>query len=314
MKKSNHCLNCGKKIDDSNYCYHCGQRNTDKRIPVKEVFHDFLKDYFTFDSKFFRSLFPLLCKPGNLTNEYISGRRANFILPLRLYLFTTFVFFFVIAVQTKIEHNTITNTDVKQIVSKDSLFSVLDAMIPSQSIENKQYIVSHLDTSFSIYPKKDERNIDISITGLDSSSTLYSYFKNKEDYLESQGREGIIIFWKSVIEQIPKVLFIMVPFFAFILKLLYIRRKRYYVEHLVFSFHIHTLIFLLLLVLVFIPRWYSVVFIIFAILIYLFTAMKRVYVQSFFKTLLKMCILLFFYLISTIPAFMILVFLAIISV
>jgi len=106
----------------------------------------------------------------------------------------------------------------------------------------------------------------------------------------------------------------MVPFFALILKLLYMRCNRYYVEHLVFSFHVHTFIFLFLLVPVFISRWFIVLLIIFAILLYLFTAMKRVYNQSFLKTLLKMCILLFIYLLSAVPAFMTLVFLAIISV
>lgn len=313
MKKTTYCLNCGKRIDDSNYCHHCGQRNTDKHISVKEFFHDFMKDYFTFDSKFFRSLYPLLCKPGHLTNEYTAGRRVNFILPLRLYLFTTFLFFFVVAIQTKIDHNKISGTKVQQKVSKDSLLVVFNKLIPPQSTKEKQHIVSHLDSSFSIYPRKDEKNI-INITGLDSSSALFSYVKEKEEYLESKGKEGENIFWKSVIEQIPKVLFIMVPFFALILKLLYVRRKRYYVEHLVFSFHIHTFIFLFLLLPIIFLRWYTVLFVILVIIVYLFLAMKKVYVQSFIKTLVKMGILLFVYLVSIVPAFMILVFLTFISV
>lgn len=314
MKKSTHCLNCGKRIDDSNFCHYCGQRNTDKRIPLKEFFHDFLKDYFTFDSKFFRSLFPLLCKPGHLTNEYTSGRRVNFIFPLRLYLFTTFLFFFVVAIQTKINHTTISETSVHQTISKDSLLFVFNKLIPLQPSREKQHIVNYLDSSFSIYPRKDEKEINISITGLDSSSALFSYFKGKEEYLESQGKEGKIIFWKTAIEQIPKVLFVMVPFFALILKLLYIRHKRYYVEHLVFSFHIHTLIFLFLLLLIFFLRWYTVLFVILVIIVYLFLAMKRVYFQSSIITIIKMGILLFVYLISTIPAFILMVFLAFISV
>ncbi|MCH7677577.1 DUF3667 domain-containing protein, partial [candidate division KSB1 bacterium] len=40
----------------------------------------FLGDYFTFDSRFFRSFIPLLRKPGHLTNEYNSGRRVSYIL------------------------------------------------------------------------------------------------------------------------------------------------------------------------------------------------------------------------------------------
>ncbi|HDL18667.1 MAG TPA: DUF3667 domain-containing protein [Bacteroidetes bacterium] len=64
-------------------------------MTVRRFLKEFIGDYFTFDAKFFRSLFPLLFKQGHLTKEYISGRRANDIYPLRLYIFTTFLFFFI---------------------------------------------------------------------------------------------------------------------------------------------------------------------------------------------------------------------------
>lgn len=57
------------------------------------MFHDFLGHYFTFDSKFFHSIVPLVIKPGFLSREYAKGRRVSYILPLRLYIFTTFIFF-----------------------------------------------------------------------------------------------------------------------------------------------------------------------------------------------------------------------------
>ena len=93
LRKSTECLNCHATIKDSNYCSNCGQINTNKQVPLKHFFIDFVSDYFTFDSKFINSFSPLFSKPGFLTNEYIKGRRVHYVPPLRLYLFISIVFF-----------------------------------------------------------------------------------------------------------------------------------------------------------------------------------------------------------------------------
>lgn len=92
--------------------------------------------------------------------------------------------------------------------------------------------------------------------------------------------------------------FLLVPFFAFALKLVYIRRKQFYVEHLVFTFHFHALLFtilsLVLLLRNFVPMPVLVVFLSY-IPIYLFISMKHYYKQGFFKTLFKYFLLLLIY-------------------
>ena len=50
------------------------------------------------DSRIFRTLWPLLVKPGFLTNEYLAGRRVRYVTPFRLYFFLSIVAFLVIAV------------------------------------------------------------------------------------------------------------------------------------------------------------------------------------------------------------------------
>ena len=97
FRKNDICFNCHEKIADDNYCPNCGQVNSHKQIHIKQILKELLGDVFTFDSKFFKSIVPLLGKPGHLTNEYISGKRVKYILPLRLYVFTTFLFFFVLS-------------------------------------------------------------------------------------------------------------------------------------------------------------------------------------------------------------------------
>jgi hypothetical protein len=102
----------------------------------------------------------------------------------------------------------------------------------------------------------------------------------------------------------PKALFISLPLFALILKLLYIRKKNfYYVDHGIFSVHLYIFSFLLLLIsfglgeLSSITHWGLIVWLQFALwiyaLIYYYKAMRRFYGQGRGKTILKYLLLFF---------------------
>jgi hypothetical protein len=89
------------------------------------------------------------------------------------------------------------------------------------------------------------------------------------------------------------MLLLMMPALASILKLLYIRRTYYFVEHLIFSFHYHAFAFLIvspayLLVEIW-PFWIPIAFGL--VLVYLLFAMRRVYGQGWGKTLIKFWLL-----------------------
>jgi hypothetical protein len=314
LKKSNYCLNCKASIGDANYCSNCGQLNTDKRLPVKHFLKDLFGDVFTFDSKFFRSIFPLVLKPGHLTNEYLTGRRANYIYPIRLYIFTTFLFFFVVTINTKIDQQNFDEEEssAKASFSADSMEVILNkynVFIPEGV---KDQIKNDLDSS--LVSQKNDSNIKFDFGNSDSKNSLSQYLNKKAKYLTNMGKEGGTLFWKEMINQIPKVLFILLPMFALFLKILYIRRKILYIEHLIFSLHIHTFIFLYLLLALLLPYWYIILTIILGIFLHLFLSMKNVYQQSIFKTFVKMHLLLFLYFILIIPAFALLALLAMVSV
>jgi hypothetical protein len=92
--------------------------------------------------------------------------------------------------------------------------------------------------------------------------------------------------------------FLLVPFFAFALKLVYIRRKQFYVEHLVFTFHFHALLFTILSLALLLRNVLpiSVLAVLLAYIpIYLFISMKHYYKQGFFKTLFKYILLTLIY-------------------
>ncbi|MEZ4648546.1 MAG: DUF3667 domain-containing protein [Candidatus Eisenbacteria bacterium] len=98
-------------------------------------------------------------------------------------------------------------------------------------------------------------------------------------------------FFSEVYALTPKMLFVLFPAFALVLQLIYLRRKRYYVEHLVFSLHCHAFLFLVLL-LAALTQHPKVILATFPIVAgYVYLAMKRFYGQGWFKTALKFLIL-----------------------
>jgi hypothetical protein len=87
-----HCHNCGA-IVDYHYCAVCGQE-TKLHVPsAGEFLHEFITHYVALEGKLWQSLWLLLRKPGMLTAEYLAGRRARYIQPLRLYLTFSVLFF-----------------------------------------------------------------------------------------------------------------------------------------------------------------------------------------------------------------------------
>ena len=93
-RKSNLCPNCQTPlVSGENYCPQCGQENSNKDVSLKILISDFIEDYFTFDSKFFNSLRPLIFKPGEMTRHFLDGKRKRYIQPIRLFLFLSFIYF-----------------------------------------------------------------------------------------------------------------------------------------------------------------------------------------------------------------------------
>jgi len=93
-RKEHNCLNCGSHVE-SHYCSSCGQPN----LELKESFWGFISHsiahYFHFDNKFFQTLTPLLTKPGQVTLDYLAGKRARYINPVSMYIFVSIVYFLV---------------------------------------------------------------------------------------------------------------------------------------------------------------------------------------------------------------------------
>lgn len=247
------CSNCGEALQPRfAYCPACGQQTGRQIVPFASLARDFVEDYFSFDSKIIRSLYPLLLQPGFLTAEFLRGRRARYIQPLRMYLTISLLAFLLLA------------------VNRPSL---------------TRY---HAGTDEITAEELEEIKREMAAPGSPGRP-------DAED-----GPAGA--FWDNFFNSVlPKLFFVMVPLAAVILYALYRKTSRYYMEHLIFSLHFHSFVFVLLsgylLVSSYLLSGRAVVnqvlltALLAAVLAYLFVALKRVHGQSTGKTLLKFGVL-----------------------
>ncbi len=106
----------------------------------------------------------------------------------------------------------------------------------------------------------------------------------------------------ALIDRMPYMMFLLLPVFALFLKLMYLRAGRLYMEHLIFTLHMHALAFFAFTAGVLMEEWGSPwvqeagLWVLLSPFLYLFLAMQRVYEQSFLKTAFKTTLLLSVYL------------------
>lgn len=79
------CLNCGASLDGA-FCAACGQQAADPNPTMRELVTEFAGELTSFDGKLWRSLRTLFVRPGELTLAFFAGRRVAYISPVKLYL------------------------------------------------------------------------------------------------------------------------------------------------------------------------------------------------------------------------------------
>lgn len=337
QKGQRFCPNCHYPLPHyGEYCSNCGQRYTNGRIPLKYLLQDFLDNVLNIDSKFLRTTWSLII-PGKLTNEFFKGHHKRYASPGRLFFVATIVHFavlgFLINDQLASGLAQITEGNKRkayELPLRDSLQKAREEV--SSQFSDQPVVDQAMDSLFSKVREDSKDSLTLGYLYFDDNWQLNSrrvYFASEElfrktpdqlaDEKEVDNKFGRLIlqqfvkvvvhvdnFGQYALGQLVWMVILMMPALAFILKLLYIRRGRYFVEHLVFSFHYHAFSFWVISIMLLVMNWTTaweneelnvlvVSSIVFGILIYLFIAMRRVYKQGFFKTFIKYNILNFAY-------------------
>ncbi len=319
------CLNCGTNFS-GHYCPNCGQAVKEYDKPFGFIFYNFLGDFFAFDTRFFKTLFALIARPGFLTKEYFAGRRVRYTPPFRIFVFVSFVLFFLLQIVTNNGLSTVLDSDLKDakvsldstsVVAADSVLKEVNEELSSQEKQTLDEVLSKGNIkmdSIDISRAADELNMS-----WDGARNIRLALNNQADKMQKELEEETdpakraelqknIQLLRSpeatmakILKYISYAFFLLLPLFALILKLIYIRRKQNYMRHLVFSIHIHSFIFLVMttiigLYLLFDESTSTVSGILFlSIPIYIIIAIKKFYGQSLGKVILKFFTLSFLY-------------------
>ncbi|MEZ5173703.1 MAG: DUF3667 domain-containing protein [Bacteroidia bacterium] len=94
QRQEKNCLNCGKLVEHR-FCGFCGQENIETHQRFGDLVYHFFEDLTHYEGKFWKTIRLLLFSPGKLTKIYLSGQRVSYVPPVRLYIFISFLAFFI---------------------------------------------------------------------------------------------------------------------------------------------------------------------------------------------------------------------------
>lgn len=323
------CLNCGDGTP-GDYCRNCGQAKRRVAVSVRAMVADVLEDQLVLNRALPRTIYYLLLRPGLLTVEYVNGRIVRYIAPFRLYLATSVVFFLLLSffglralenVQVG-EGGAAAADSVRAGVAEGlrSLEAIDTTSLPPEARSQVAAALRQLQSVPDSVPAVDVGEVAAPAASDRLQPWARSLRRGTADadalgrrimervvtrYGHLEPREAIREFADTYLEYVPHMVFLLLPIFALLLKLLYIRRGRYYAEHFVFALHVHAFAFFMFILMFAIrdARINGVIFL--WMTLYVWLAMKRVYGQGFFRTTFKYWVLGFCYfvLLSTLLTF-----------
>lgn len=353
------CPNCGDGRA-GRYCATCGQNNRNYVRGLLPVVWELCRESFEVDSRLFKTLKLLLFKPGRLSAEFANNRRARYMSPVRLYLFSSFVFFLVLAtvpdwsVQTgedgdegvgEVEESEDLGEVVREVVSSSNIpvetqIEALKAAVKPEQRGKVDDLFNRPDTSMSqtfvfmlariALPPDDSGRVNGS--DLSISDRVDAVVDSTVEVAEPPGEpeRPILIarlflsamvdlfhdpslFIQRFIGNLPIAMFFLLPFLAAALAICYRRRKRFFVEHLVFAMHVQTFSFVVLTAVLLIPYasvgvWVNLILPL-LLPLYGLVALRRFYGDGWIRTVIKGWFVWWIYWIVLIPGLLVTFFL-----
>src|SRR5437588_3047298 len=273
-----HCENCGAELIGP-HCAQCGQAAIDYRRSFRHVIIDVLDSFLNWDSKFFATLGLLIIKPWKLTNEFLAGKRVRYLHPLRLYLLASILFFFAVNYSVKglrLQPGKIAEKhraevayainqgrdEIEKELDKENLtpdarrkaedaLNSLSKPSPSASVAPSPSLpaspasspaatISPSETKQRKYGAVGDRPFLVFDENEKSSTPFERWLETRAK--EKMGEHGtkMGLFITTLFSNLPYMMLCCIPLFAFVLKVLYVRRRIFYIDHLIYALHIHT--------------------------------------------------------------------------
>ncbi len=338
------CPNCNtENLSAANYCIQCGQKKVILKVKIWEFLIEFADSVFNIDNKFFWTLKNVFV-PARLTKEYFEGVRKKYYHPLRIYFVSVIIFFFVLSFLETGDILQVNGTndiggiiekrseldDQKQIIKSsmdsfqmehigepgidllDSLYKELYFVLDSSKFKFTDTLpVGKINLKF-LFDSLELTNHELFVQDIDEvieSKGINTWYQRLTLRQILKGSRDIGLFNKFLFANLTWLFLALIPVFAIIMKLFYLRRKRYFIEHLVFLLHLFTALILsssfLLTIYILFESSQAVILPILVILMFVFPliAFRVYYKQSWIKTILKFFIIGFSFMVSFILCF-----------
>ena len=231
------CRNCGTPAP-LKFCPECGQETTLHPPTLGEFLHEFVGHYVALEGQLWRTLAVLLRRPGRLTREYLEGRRRRYVLPLRLYLTASFLFFLVV----KLTAGAAGEGPTVTVDGRHVPLAEYEALAASGAASAPR-------PHFTI-----EQPTSCGHPGQPACKGLKRFLADAGARMDAHPEESLEHMRTHFIGYAPYAIFILLPAFSGLMMLAYRKRRLTYGEHFVFSLHLHAFWFLALLVIALVPE------------------------------------------------------------
>lgn len=303
------CQNCDFEFQ-GHFCPNCGQEVAEFNRPFGFIIYDFVGNFFAFDTRFFRTFKYLLARPGFLSSEFFQGRRMRYSPPFRIFVFLSFILFLLLQIITErsldfdsnqqisdssrhLPVNAPINEDLLRIKT-DSVKQLLAARVDTASLDTADTGIN-LDLSEAIFTRgklrdKLNRLAELLETNLQKTTDTKDRAKLQSYIVMCRNPEMVI---STIMKYLSWAFFVLLPLFALVLKLFYIRRKQNYIRHLIFSIHLHSFLFFILTIIVALRLIFSSgmsvvnAVLLFSFPVYFIIALRHFYGQNYLKATLK---------------------------
>ncbi|OAB76133.1 hypothetical protein ULVI_13840 [Cochleicola gelatinilyticus] len=184
-----------------------------------------------------------------------------------------------------------------------------------QSLSSGERIYERFGIYRGFYERNEIKQAEIALDSLKHPKTAFNKWMYEKVESIERIKENPYGFINYMVQKTPFFLFFCSPILALFLWLLYYRKKRYYMEHLVFLFHIFSFVFLALLIAM-IPDLIIGTDILQGLLFliigpfYFYKALRNYYQQKRLITIIKFVFLNIFFWISTTIAGLIFLFIS----
>jgi hypothetical protein len=324
-----HCENCGADLQ-GHWCSQCGQPAIEYRRSFRYVVADLLNEFLNWDSKFFTTIALLIFKPWRLTNEFLAGKRVRYVNPLRLYLLASILFFFAVnygAKGLRVDASKLGEKDRAELeadlkdedlppAAREKLAAFLRDTSPSPAPSVAANSPSPSPASETEKEKKFGKIGHRPFVVFDQAKSTTPF----ERWIEARAKEKMGekgtkmgLFITTLFSNLPYMMLCCIPLFAFVLKILYVRRHIFYIDHLIYALHIHSFAYTAIMLIVLatmgltraapgaVAGWIiALLWVAFAVQIFL--SIRRVYRQGWFISTFKFFLGGFMYLIVILAA------------